>query len=63
MSPEQVPKGRCPQPGLSYNRKCPNWLARRPRAKRWAPQRVERGKPGVVLQLPDQAEQVVPAGG
>jgi hypothetical protein len=61
--PNSFLRAGVPKPGLPSNEKCPNRLARRPRAKRWAPQRVERGEPGVVLRLPDQAEQVVPAGG
>jgi hypothetical protein len=38
VSPELVPKGRRPWPGLPSNGKCPNQLARRPCAKQWAPQ-------------------------
>jgi hypothetical protein len=48
---------------LPSNGKCPNQLARCPCAKQLAPWCVERGVPGVALQLPDQAEQVAMAGG
>jgi hypothetical protein len=48
VSPEWVPKGRRPRPGLLSYRECLNSLARCPRAKRWAPQMGVGGVPGAV---------------